>query len=72
MVSVFVGNIHLWASTKTSVQYVDNDCKYFVVYCAETLNLFLVNLLPSINKIVIIIVIKQVLLLLLLCYNLKI
>ena len=41
----------------TSVQHVDNDCVNSVAHCAETLNKLLVNLLPLINKIVIIIVI---------------
>ena len=50
----------LLANTKISVQHIDNDCQHFVVHSAETPNLYLVNLLPSVNKIVIILVIKRI------------
>ena len=50
------GGFFYWQYTfmKIRVPHVDNDC----VNTLETSNLFLVNLLPSINKIVIRIIIK--------------
>ena len=36
-----------------SAQHIDNDSQNSVVICVETPNLFLINLLPSINKIII-------------------
>ena len=40
-----------------AMQHVDSDCQHSV-HCAETSNVFFINLLSSINKIITVIVIK--------------
>ena len=53
---------------KTSAQHIDNDLINTPFYTAEIANTFLVNLLLSINKIVIIIVIKTIIIIIIIIH----
>ena len=41
----------LLANMEMSEQHADNDFQHSMIHCMETSNLFLVNMLPSVNDI---------------------